>query len=662
MARGFTVPTTFTAVDKVSGTINKMIGANSRFERSMRNTSRQMLSISKKSAMFGLAVATPLGLAANEAIKFEESMANVSTLIDSSVEDIGKMGESVLKLSESLPVPINELTASLYDVRSAGIAVDDQFKVLEASAKLSAGGLSSVEEATNITTSAYNAFASEGLKASEITDILFKTVKAGKTTVSELAQAFGATAPIVQSAGVKLADFQAATAAITTLGTPAAQAQNQLRASITALQKPSAEMQKVFKSLGVTTDKELIQKSGSLVNAYSDINAEIQKLGLNTAKTWRSTEALAAVTSLTGSTNKAYVDTLVSMTDGVNALDEAYQKQSKTGKASLQLAKNQFQSIAITIGNELLPIMNDLLKSATPLIKSFAGWVRNNRPLVGTILKITGAVAGLSFGLSAVTGVIGGVTKALSLLGGPVTIAIAGATALYAAYDTLSSVYMRGTRTIELGESVRNRAIQNTIDQQVEVDLLFKSLRKATAGSDDYNKVLTKIEAIQPGITKQYDLQAGAIENINKAEKALTESIIKRAEAEARAQILKETVTAKIRAEQEGPGFMDKALEFAQRQALAVGTFGLSEVTGLGEKTVLTADEINADRIAGLEEDAQILASEQEQAINPKKTFFSRMSETIKEKVEIVINNKSDSEVSTNSSNLAMPVTTNTNG
>jgi TP901 family phage tail tape measure protein len=166
-------------------------------------------------------------------------MSNVATLIDTNVESMDKMGGEILKMASVLPAPIEELTASLYDIRSAGVSADNAMKVLEASGRLAASGLATTSESTNMMTSAINAFKNEGLEAAEISDILFKTVKFGKTNISQLAQAFGATAPIVQSAGVRLADFSAATAALTTVGTPAAQAQNQIRASIIALQKLS---------------------------------------------------------------------------------------------------------------------------------------------------------------------------------------------------------------------------------------------------------------------------------------------------------------------------------------------------------------------------------------------------------------------------------------
>ena len=48
-------------------------------------------------------------------------MANVSTLVDTTVENMDEMGESVLRLSKKIPKPINDLTEGLYYIRSAGI-------------------------------------------------------------------------------------------------------------------------------------------------------------------------------------------------------------------------------------------------------------------------------------------------------------------------------------------------------------------------------------------------------------------------------------------------------------------------------------------------------------------------------------------------------------
>jgi len=63
---------------------------------------------------------------------------------------------------------------------------------------------------------------------------VFRTVKAGKTTISELAQGFGAVVPVVAQSKIKLDEYLASVAALTTSGLPASQAQTQIRAAIAA--------------------------------------------------------------------------------------------------------------------------------------------------------------------------------------------------------------------------------------------------------------------------------------------------------------------------------------------------------------------------------------------------------------------------------------------
>lgn len=149
---------------------------------------------------------------------------------------------------------------------------------------------------------------------------------------------------------------------------------------------------------------------------------------------------------------------------------------------------------------------------------------------------------------------------------------------------------------------VRERALENTLDQRTEVKLLFAALRKATVGTEQYQSILAKIEAMQPGITKQYNLQAGAIQSINEAEKELTKSIMERAMMEARAEILKEKTKELLKAEQEGPTGWDK-FKSAISHVGPMGKFGRSaeafknsRISEIQEEINILADQVAADQ------------------------------------------------------------------
>ena len=128
----------------------------------------------KKIAKVGAGVALGVGGAsAKMAADFEKSMSNVSTLIDTNVESMEDMEKSVIDISKRTPVALGDLTSALYDVRSAGIDAVDAMEVLENSAVLATTGLGTTKEATNVLTSAINAFGLDAKDSNQVADVFF---------------------------------------------------------------------------------------------------------------------------------------------------------------------------------------------------------------------------------------------------------------------------------------------------------------------------------------------------------------------------------------------------------------------------------------------------------------------------------------------------------
>lgn len=373
--------------DRLNSTVNTAL---SEAERRLKNFSSRAATFGRKALMGGMILAAPLVASTNVAMDFEDQLGNVNTLLDYTPDQIGRMGDEVLAL-RGIGKPIDELGDSLYDVVSAGIPANQQIEELRQSARLAVTGLSETGEAVDIMTSSANAFAKEGLTAAERANIFFKTVKAGKTTVAALSQAFGATAPIVEAAGVSFREFQASTAAITTLGTPAAQAQNQIQAAVMALQKPTADLTKIFHHYGVRSGPELIKKQGGLVNALSAVRIQAGKQHKSLAKVIGRSEALSATLALTGAANKAYTNTLADMTGGTDAISVAMATQERKAKHSLGVFKNEAVALGIKVGNVLLPVLSDLMGSLSGVMEQvsvFAG----NFPMATKVIVITTAV------------------------------------------------------------------------------------------------------------------------------------------------------------------------------------------------------------------------------------------------------------------------------
>ena len=375
-----------------------------------------------------------VGIAAVKSFSdFETRLANISTLISGdSTQAIKGLETGILNMVKVIPKSADELGASAYDIVSAGISdTAEVLKVLGASAKLAVAGLGTTEEATNLMTSALNAFKQEGLSADETADILFKTVKAGKTTVAQLARSFGAVAPTASAVGVSLRELQASTAALTTTGLPASVAQAQLRQSMVALIKPTAEMQVLFDKLGIKSGEASIKQDG-LVGTMNKLKGAAQGNTEQMAKAFGSVEALNAVMALTGPVGESFRSTMASMEDPANAMTEAFNKQSKTTAAQFQLLKNKMNVELIKLGRTILPMVIKIVEGLSQKLESLSNWWERQsdgtKKLVVQLATFVAVAGPTLLVVGKMVTAVGAVVKVMSLLGGAGG-AVSGATA-----------------------------------------------------------------------------------------------------------------------------------------------------------------------------------------------------------------------------------------
>jgi len=330
---------------------------------------KRVASAAKTLAGFAVASGIALGIrsATKAFVDFEQQLSDISTLIGGdSTKAVGELRDGITDLIKRVPKDPSELGAAAYQILSAGITDTTlALETLEASSKLSVAGLGTVSEATNLMTSALNAFAGEGLTASDAANTLFLAVANGKTTVAELTRGFGAVAGQVAATGIKFNDFIATVSALTTVGLPATQAYTQVRAALAGLTRETETSIDVFGRLGVRTFKELVQQAGGLTPAFQAIRAEVGDNDAEMLKLVGSVEALNAIISVSDVVGDAYTTTLDQMENQTEALDVAFGKQTETMKSQAQILKNQLTAAFFQLGNEIIPQVTAVLKDLT---------------------------------------------------------------------------------------------------------------------------------------------------------------------------------------------------------------------------------------------------------------------------------------------------------
>lgn len=430
------IPSIFRAVDQLTapvmrmgaalmkfGMAGKFTDANmARLGRSLDDISNKAFALAGSASAIGLGLIIPLGIAAKAAMNFEKEMGDVGTLVNTSLEDMGQMGQDVLDMAGKIPKPINDITKSLYQVRSAGFeagkGVNQAFGILQSAGMLATAGLSTMEEATKAVTSAMVVFKDENLSSTQIANSFFKTIQGGKTKMNELNVAFGRNAGIVAAAGVSLAEFNAMTAALTNTGMQAAQAQTGIAGAITALIRPSSDLASVYQSLGYSGPnafKEIVKASGGLVNAMNKIDETGTKMGIGFSQDFREKRAMLAELLLTGTLNASYMKLLNDQMNGQNTITAKFNEQNDKAAARAQRFRNNIEKLSISIGNLLLPAINSFMDALTPIINAISSFATKHKILSGIIIKSIAIFGLLALTVGTLSFAVGTVTKGFLL-------------------------------------------------------------------------------------------------------------------------------------------------------------------------------------------------------------------------------------------------------
>jgi TP901 family phage tail tape measure protein len=302
------------------------------------------------------------------AMDFESSVAKMGTQVGLSAAEVDTLGGAAMNLGHTGRGP-RELADAMFFVTSAGLRGADAVDVLEMSAKAAAIGLGETATIADLVTSAVNAYGSEALSASDATDVLVGTVRAGKAEASELAGAMGGVLPIASEMGVSLDQVGAAMAAMTRTGTDAATSATQLRAIMVTLMKPTKDSQEALAEFGLSAAglRQTIQEDG-LFAALMLIKQAVGDNEEAMARIFPNVRALAGVLDLTGANASETAAIFEDLTNVTGATDEAFERWGETTEASMARAKAAVEGVKIELGTQLLPVVGQVAEKFTWLL------------------------------------------------------------------------------------------------------------------------------------------------------------------------------------------------------------------------------------------------------------------------------------------------------
>jgi TP901 family phage tail tape measure protein len=403
-------------------------------DREMRKMERQAKQLNDKwnrnFKMAGVAVAAGLAIATKAAADFEKAMAEVSTLLEDT-SGMDALGDSVKRMSvEFGQAPVDQAKA-LYQIISAGASdAATQMEHLEAANRLAVGGVTDVATAADGLTTVLNAYEGSGMSATDVSDILFQTMRNGKTTIGELAGSIGNVATIAAQTGVGFDQLGAAVGTLTKKGINTSQAMDAIRGVLSAVLKQSDQSVKMADELGVAFNATALEAKG-LHGFLADIAAS-GATSEQLSKLFGRVEGLNAVMALGSANGAEFTEQLESMGDVAGQSEAAVAKMADTTAFKVAQATAAFETLKIEIGQRFLSAVSG---AATKFVEYFDAVVKVIENLVA-LLTARLAIAGVA-AIKSATVAARGMATAMAIAGGPIGILAAGVALLVVNFDDL---------------------------------------------------------------------------------------------------------------------------------------------------------------------------------------------------------------------------------
>jgi len=491
--------------------INSATGKTTLFAKATDKTFKAI----KAAAKIGmLAVSAAFVKGSIDAAKFEKALANVSTMLDKKTMPMMKdFKTGILALSKSYGESTDALAKGLYDILSASIPASKALDVLETSAMAAKAGLTDTGVAADAITTLINSFGDATKDAEYYSDILFSTVRYGKTTFDELAPQIGNIAKLFETAGGTAEEMASMLSIMTRNGINTKVSITSLKGVVSALLKPTQELTEFLGGVTVEADgfAAVMAKVGSLPPA-------------DLAELFPNIRALTGVV-VAAKDMESEVAKITELMNTSSPTMDAYEKQTQTLAFVWDQFKATLKSVSIAIGDELLPTLKTMFADLTEWLSDNAGkiaafastLINDITNIVALLINMKELILGVGtaiLSLMAATKIIQGLNVVfkllnLTMLGNPYIALTAGVIALGVAIFALT----KNVRQEKREREALNRKQDDGIDLTEKETLRLAELELARLRNIKAMQIQTKNIAIQTGQSQSsIDMMDKAIE------------------------------------------------------------------------------------------------------------------------------------------------------
>lgn len=474
-------------------------------KKQLDNVKKTFSSLNKIAAGVAIgvgAITTALAATTKQAIDFEAQFAEVETLLSGmSAQGVEALKTEVIELSKETGILTNENIPALYQAISASVPTDNVIDFMRVATQNAIGGVTDLEISVDGLTTIINAYGMDVSEATNVSDMMFQTMKRGKTTIGELASSYFNVTSIAAALGVSFGNISAAMATITAQGVPTSVSTTYLRQMLVELGDEGKDVAKTFKQLSGQTFREFIASGNSLQDALKLLEAEAKRNDVTLNNLFGSVEAGNAALALTGDNTKRFTSDLEAMEKSAGATAEAFKKIDENPAQRIKKIQASLQAVTLEIGRSLIPVAEKMIKliednkdGITNFIKSIANFfvsiAQHGKLAISILSGVAAGFVALNVALAitapasvGVAGGIGAITAAFSAL----NVATGGIILAIGALVSALVLLLTNLETVKEGFEKFAAALGNT---EAKINQLEKQAKKQ---ADSYKQMKAEI-------------------------------------------------------------------------------------------------------------------------------------------------------------------------
>lgn len=417
----------------------------------------------------GVAAATGTALT-KMAWDFEDGMAKVSTIADTTEVPISDLEKQIKQLSDSTGVEAGEIAENVYNAISAGQKTGDAVNFVSKATDLARAGFAETGDALDVLSTIMNAYGLEASEVDKVSNDLIMTQNLGKTTVAELSSSMGKVIPTAKSTGVNLDELCGAYAVMTSNGVATAETTTYLNSMLNELGKQGSTAANAFAAgtehikEGGLTMAEAMEQGWSLSDVLSVLDEQAAASGTSINNMFSSAEAGKAANILWDNAEK-FNGAVEEIQGSTTATSDALGNLETSGHKT-EVAINQIKNAGLEFGQTISAML-------APALQKLAEYIRNAKekldgmddgqkqaivtiglivaaigPALVIIGKVITAVGTITTGVGSLVGFVGGTV--VPLITGTIMPALSGLWALItgAIMTALSGLWALITGTV----------------------------------------------------------------------------------------------------------------------------------------------------------------------------------------------------------------------